>query len=226
MREIVLDTETTGLDPNEGHRIIEIGCVELVNHVPTGAKFHRYLNPERDIPWEATQVHGLSRARLEKEPVFAEIAQELLDFLGDAHLVAHNAEFDFRFINGELGRLGFPALPTARMIDTAALARRKFPGAPVGLDSLCTRFKIDNSSRTVHGALLDALLLADCYSELLGGRQAGLELAGPKLAGVGVLLAPRTVRPPRPHQASAEELLAHEAMVQRLKNPLWRVEPG
>lgn len=226
MREIVLDTETTGLDPNDGHRVIEIGCVELVNHVPTGAKFHRYLNPERDVPWEATQVHGLSRGRLAKEPVFAEVAQELLDFLGDAQLVAHNAEFDFRFINWELGRLGFPHLPTTRMIDTAALARRKFPGSPVGLDSLCTRFKVDNSDRTVHGALLDALLLADCYSELLGGRQAGLELAGPKLGNAGVLLAPKTVRPPRPHQASAEELMAHAALVQRLKNPIWGTASG
>ena len=222
MREIVIDTETTGLDPNEGHRVIEIGCVELINHVATGAKFHKYLNPERDIPWESTQVHGLSRARLAKEPVFAEIAQELLDFLGDAHLVAHNAEFDFRFLNWELGRLGFQPLPPTRMIDTAALARRKFPGSPVGLDSLCTRFKIDNSARSVHGALLDALLLADCYSELLGGRQAGLELTGPKLAVAGPLVAPKTLRPPRLHQATAEELMAHEALVQRLKHPIWR----
>ena len=222
MREIVIDTETTGLDPNEGHRVIEIGCVELINHVATGVKFHKYLNPERDIPWESTQVHGLSRARLAKEPVFAEIAQELLDFLGDAHLVAHNAEFDFRFLNWELGRLGFQPLPLTRMIDTAALARRKFPGSPVGLDSLCTRFKIDNSARSVHGALLDALLLADCYSELLGGRQAGLELTGPKLTAAGPLVAPKTLRPPRLHQATPDELLAHEALVQRLKNPIWR----
>ena len=219
MREVILDTETTGLDPRLGHRVVEIGCLELVNHVPTGKTWHVYLNPERDMPEDAFLIHGLTAAFLEDKPVFASKVEEFLDFVGDAKLVIHNAEFDLRFINAELERLGFRALPNSRGIDTVGLARRKFPGAPVSLDALCRRFGIDNSARTRHGALLDAELLAEVYLELVGGRQPGLGLA---IEAETIVRATEIiVRPPRPHAASAEELALHTAFVAGMKEAIW-----
>ncbi|MCL2385457.1 MAG: DNA polymerase III subunit epsilon, partial [Alphaproteobacteria bacterium] len=174
MREIIFDTETTGLDAGDGHRIVEIGCVELFNIIPTGESFHLYLNPERDMPEEAFRVHGLSTAFLADKPLFAQVAGDLLKFIGEAKIVAHNAEFDLQFLNKELDRLGLPLFVKDRVVDTLALARRKFPGATNSLDALCARFGIDTSRRTKHGALLDAELLAEVYAELTGGRQAVL----------------------------------------------------
>lgn len=171
MREIVMDTETTGLDPNDGHRIVEIGAVELLNHLPTGRIYHQYINPERDVPTEAFEVHGLSEERLSKEPVFAKIADEFIEFIGDATLVIHNASFDMKFINAELKWSGKERLPMSRALDTLAIARKKYPGSPASLDALCRRFGVDNSSREKHGALLDSELLAEVYLELIGGRQ-------------------------------------------------------
>ncbi|MEX0752149.1 MAG: DNA polymerase III subunit epsilon [Xanthobacteraceae bacterium] len=176
MREIVLDTETTGLDPGQGHRLIEIGCVELFNRIPTGQAFHRYINPERDIPEEAFRVHGISFDMLKDKPLFHEVADELMEFLGDAPLVIHNAMFDLGFINAELARATRPLLDHARLIDTLLLARRKHPAGPNRLDDLCLRYRIDSSRRTKHGALLDAELLAEVYVELIGARQAALVL--------------------------------------------------
>lgn len=176
MREIVLDTETTGLDPASGHRIVEIGCVELFNTIPTGQFYHVYLDPERDMPEEAFRVHGLSIEFLTGKPKFTEIAEAFLAFIGDAPLVAHNAEFDMRFINAELATFGLPAIGSERVVDTLALARRRHPGAPASLDALCQRYGIDLSRRTKHGALLDSEILAEVYAELLGGRQTSLLL--------------------------------------------------
>lgn len=226
MREIVLDTETTGLDPNAGHRVVEIGCVELINHLPTGLVFHKYINPERDMPEEAFAVHGLSEEFLSQHPVFNEIASEFVDFIGDATLVIHNADFDMKFLNWELSQLGIPVMPRERAIDTVAMARRRFPGSPANLDALCRRFSIDNTARTKHGALLDSELLAEVYLELIGGREPGLALASMAAAGssVAVEQRPREHRPPRPHQASDDELAAHAAFVATLKNPLWTAE--
>jgi DNA polymerase-3 subunit epsilon len=225
MREIVLDTETTGFDPKAGHRIVEIGCVELINHMPTGQNFQRYINPERDMPSEAQAVHGLSGDFLANKPVFAEIVADLLEFLGDATLVIHNAEFDMKFLNAELARLGFPALPMSRAIDTVIMARRKFPGAQASLDALCRRFEIDNSHREKHGALLDSELLAEVYLELIGGRQPGLELAAEKKkngGGESVALV-RQAREPRPHVPTPEEETAHAAFLdKKVKNAIWR----
>lgn len=222
MREIVLDTETTGLSPKAGHRIVEIGCIELVNHVPTGANFHVYVNPERDMPDDAFRVHGLSGAFLADKPVFAAAVGDFLDFIEDAPLVIHNAEFDMGFLNAELTRHGFPPLPTTRAIDTVRLARSKFPGAQASLDALCRRFGIDNSARTKHGALLDAELLAEVYLELIGGRQPGFGLAEQeKEKPVGVAPAERIARSPRPHAPSPEEIAAHRAFVTRLQDSIW-----
>src|SRR6266850_5246499 len=176
MREIVLDTETTGLDPLQGHRVIEIGCIELVNRFPSGQTFHRYLNPERDVPAEAFAVHGLSVEFLKDKPLFAEIVDDLVAFIADAPLVAHNAMFDLGFLNAELDRSGKTLVARERLVDTLLLARRKHPGGPNGLDHLCGRYGIDNSRRTKHGALLDAEILAEVYVELIGGRQASLVL--------------------------------------------------
>jgi len=177
MREIVLDTETTGMNPVDGHKLVEIGCVELVNHIPTGRTYHQYINPERDVPAEAAAVHGLTEERLKNEPTFGEIVGDFLDFLGgDSRLVIHNAEFDMKFINAELAAFGFPSITPKRVIDTVLMARKKFPGSPASLDALCRRFNIDNSSRILHGALLDSELLAEVYLELLGGRQQGLKI--------------------------------------------------
>ena len=223
VREIVLDTETTGLDPKQGHRIVEVGCLELINHIPTDRHFHKYINPECDISDEAVAVHGLTRQRLSTEPVFAEIAGEFLDFVGDSQLIIHNADFDVGFLNWELAALGLPQLAPTRATCTVKMTRRKFPGAPANLDALCRRFGIDNSGRTLHGALLDAQLLAECYVELLGGRQQGLALA---VQAAAVSIAPGGAaaiqRTPRAHGPSEDELAAHAAMVALLKNgPLW-----
>lgn len=177
IRELILDTETTGLDPASGDRIVEIGCVEVINSVATGESFHVYLDPERDMPEEAFRVHGLSREFLRGKPKFSEIAYQLTAFLGDARLVIHNAEFDMKFLNAELKRCGLLSIGMDRVVDTLAIARRKHPGASNSLDALCARYKIDNSKRTKHGALLDAEILAEVYAELMGGRQKVLELA-------------------------------------------------
>ncbi len=221
MREIVVDTETTGLDPGAGHRIVEVACLELVNHVPTGNLFHRHVNPERDMPEEAYAVHGISAEFLRRQPLFGDIAEEFLDFIEAAPLVIHNAEFDLAFLNAELGRFGHPLLPPERARDTLEIARRKFPGAPVSLDALCRRFAIDNSARDRHGALLDARLLAEVYLELLGGRQPGLGLTASAPAVPTTRAGERPVREARPHAPSGDELAAHEALVARLKNPIW-----
>jgi DNA polymerase-3 subunit epsilon len=221
VREIVLDTETTGLDPRQGHRIVEIGCLELINHVPTDRSFHRYINPETEISEDAVAVHGLTRERLSKEPVFSEIVGEFLDFVGDSPFVIHNAEFDMNFLNAEFGKLGLPQMPVGRATCTVKLARRRFPGAPANLDALCRRFNVDNSGRTLHGALLDAQLLAECYVELLGGRQQGLALTAEIKGLAGVVAEAIVGRTPRVHAPSAVELEAHAGMVAQLKAPLW-----
>jgi DNA polymerase III subunit epsilon len=221
MREIVLDTETTGLDPADGHRIVEIGCVELVNHVPTGHHFHRYLNPERPMAEDALAVHGISDEMLAGQPRFGEIVDELLGFLGAARLVIHNAEFDLRFLNHELRLVGRPPLACAHE-DTLALARRRFPGAPASLDALCRRFAIDLSERERHGALLDCRLLAEVYLELVGGRQPTLDIVVDVAARGSAVALLRAPRPARPHEASEAERAAHAAMLDRLQQPIWR----
>ncbi len=220
MREIVLDTETTGLDPGQGHRVIEIGCVELLNHVPTGRTFHTYVNPERAVPTDAFAVHGLSDAFLRDKPIFAAVADGFLVFLGDSPLVIHNAAFDLGFLNAELVRLSRPPLPAGRAIDTVQLARRAFPGAPANLDALCKRFRIDVSERATHGALKDAKLLAMVYLELKGGRQPGLQLVSTRaLAGTPSAPAART---PRLIAPTADEHAAHAAFIEGLPDALWR----
>jgi DNA polymerase-3 subunit epsilon len=181
MREIVLDTETTGLEPAEGHRIVEIGCIEIVHQIPTGIVYHTLINPERDVPEDAFRVHGHSTAALAPHPVFAKIAPDFLAFIGDDPLVIHNAEFDIKFINAELARLGVPPIAPSRIVDTLAIARRKHPGAPNSLDALCDRYRIDRSRRVRHGALLDAEILVEVYGELLGGRQKSLVFAAPQV---------------------------------------------
>jgi DNA polymerase-3 subunit epsilon len=231
MREIILDTETTGLSPLKGDRIVEIGCVEAENHVTTGRQYHVYLNPERDVPEEAARVHGLTTEFLADKPVFAEEVDKFLEFIGDAKLVIHNAAFDMGFINAELVRLGFPVLPMDRAIDTLDIARKKFFGAPATLDALCKRFNIDTSARTLHGALLDAQLLAEVYLELCGGRQTslGIDPAAEAPKKTVVADAPqaesnRTFLEPRPHAATDEELAAHDAFLKQIKNPIWLKE--
>lgn len=228
MREIIFDTETTGLDPNTGDRIVEIGCVECINHVPTGATFHVYINPERDMPEAAFKVHGLSSDFLRDKPVFAAIAQDFVDFVGDAKLVAHNAFFDLGFINAELKRLGYDVIDAARIVDTLALARKKNPFGPNSLDALCARYGIDNSRRTKHGALLDAEILAEVYLEMMGGRQTGLDLAANitivETAGQEVAGPASRARPtPLPSRLTAEELAAHSAFVATLGDAaVWK----
>ena len=223
MREIILDTETTGLDPDAGHRIVEIGCVELLHRLPSGRQFQKHLNPERDMPAEAQAVHGLTAEFLAGQPKFSEIVEEFLEFIGTAPLVIHNAQFDLKFLNAELARLGKPAIEPARAVDTVALARRRFPGAQASLDALCRRFEIDNSARSVHGALLDCQLLADVYLELSGGRQAGFDLghAG-RAAALGTPNRERPTRPARIHEPTPEESAAHEVLLARMKDPVWR----
>lgn len=226
MKEIVLDTETTGMDPNDGHRLVEIGCVELENHIPTGKTLQLYINPERDIPAEATAVHGITDELVADKPVFSQVYSEFMDFIQGGKLVIHNAEFDMKFINWELGQVGHPAIAWANVIDTLAMARKKFPGSPANLDALCRRFGIDNSDRTYHGALLDSELLAEVYLELLGGRQHGLGLAAQTAktqdAKKQTKLATREFREPRKHAVPADELGMHEAMLEKLENPLWK----
>lgn len=233
MREIVFDTETTGLDPKGGDRIVEIGAIELWNHIPTGQRFHAYLNPERAMPIEAFRVHGLDDAFLKDKPLFAAIADELIAFFGEARLIAHNAFFDLGFLNSELTRLGRPLLEEARIVDTLMLARRKHPGSPASLDALMSRYQIDSSRRTLHGALLDAELLSEVYIELIGGRQATLvlgveaEAAEQSAAGPGQpAIAIRAV--PRAFQVSAEELAAHAAAIAALgdKAVWWKYLPA
>lgn len=222
MREIVVDTETTGLDPHSGHRIVEIAAIELFHHVPTGRKFHCYVNPERDMPPEAFQVHGLSEEFLADHPVFVAMVDEFLAFVGDDPLVIHNAEFDVAFLNAELARAGRPFL-TANYVDTLSMARRRFPGAPASLDALCRRFAVDLSARDKHGAEIDCGLLAEVYVELLGGRQPGLDFAVVEAAGALGLAAfeDRPIRPPRPHAATPEELAAHHALLATISNAMW-----
>lgn len=224
MREIVLDTETTGLDPYSGHRIVEIGCVELINHVRTGNVFHTYLNPERDMPPEAERVHGLSASFLADKPLFKAVAGAFLEFIGESKLVIHNAAFDMKFINAELETLSLIRIPDERAIDTVIMARQKFPGQPASLDALCRRFNIDLTSRTKHGALLDAELLADVYLELRGGRQSALLLHAENSAGVtaeDLQFVGAGVVTPRSFPISDEERAAHKAMLSKLDNPLW-----
>jgi len=223
MREIVLDTETTGLDPANGHRIVEIGCVELLNAIPTGETFHAYIDPGRDMPEEAFRVHGISAEFLAGKPVFAKVVGDFLKFAGGAKIVAHNAEFDMRFLNAELALLGVAPIASDRVIDTLVLARRKYPGAANSLDALCERYGIDTSRRTKHGALLDAGILAEVYAELTGGRQATL-VFGPGAASTGTGGASlRAQRPhPRPAQLSIEELVRHRAFAATLgAAPVW-----
>jgi len=227
MREIVLDTETTGFKPEEGHRVIEIGCVELINHVATDSHYHVFINPERPIPEDATRVHGITDERVANEPLFGAVVDEFLAFVGDSPIIAHNASFDAHFLNWELVLAGKAKLAN-EIVDTLAIARRKFPGAPATLDALCRRFGVDNSGRTFHGALLDAQLLAEVYLELLGGRQAGLDLSTEttvvRESGLGPVIGPRGFRPPRLHAPTPEELEAHAAMVAGLKNAVWTRE--
>lgn len=231
MREIIFDTETTGFDPHNGDRMVEIGCIEMVGRVLTGNTFHAYFNPERDMPMAAEQVHGLSTKFLSDKPLFADKADELLAFIGDAPLVAHNASFDFGFINAELVKSGREAVSMDRMVDTIALARARHPGAKMSLDALCTRYGIDRSHRVKHGALLDAELLAHLYVELTGGRQIGLGLAAEAEVVATETVkstesAARTYREPRPHAASADELERHGAFVGKIKDAIWEQGQG
>ncbi|MGB7319466.1 MAG: DNA polymerase III subunit epsilon [Planktotalea sp.] len=226
MRELVLDTETTGFDPQQGDRIVEIGAVELINQMPTGRTYHQYINPERAMPNEAFEVHGLGDDFLRDKPVFKDIAQEFLDFVKTDKLVIHNAAFDMKFLNAELGWLNLPQLPWEQALDTLAIARKKFPGSPASLDALCRRFNIDNSNRTLHGALLDSEILAEVYLELLGGRQPGLVLARSNNAsGGGSEENWRASQRPTPLAAriTDEEAKAHAAFVEKLGDgALWR----
>jgi DNA polymerase-3 subunit epsilon len=229
MREIVLDTETTGLDPLRGDRLVEVGCVEILNRMPTGQTFHRYINPERDVPQEAFAVHGLSTEFLADKPLFAAVADEFLAFIGDAPLVIHNASFDISFINAELDRLKRPAIPRERLVDTLLLARRKHPGVSNRLDDLCSRYAIDNSHRTKHGALLDAELLAEVYIDLIGARQSSLVLADTRRIEIAAQFdGPRRQRPaplaPRVTDADRE---AHRAFVATLgEKAIWNAYLG
>ncbi len=234
MREIVFDTETTGLSPQNGDRLVEIGCVELFNRVETGRFFHAYCNPQRPMPSEAEAVHGLSDRFLSDKPLFHEMCEELLEFIGDSPLVAHNASFDFGFLNHELGGCSRPGICHTRMVDTLVLARQRFPGAKHSLDALCTRFGVDRSIRIKHGALVDARLLAQVYVELTGGRQIGLGLvaevidepAGGDTDRTPLVPVGRKIRPPRPHAPSAAELERHLSFISGMADPLWRqLEP-
>ncbi|WP_432448540.1 DNA polymerase III subunit epsilon [Aliiroseovarius marinus] len=240
MREIVLDTETTGFDPQSGDRIVEIGCLELLNHMPTGRTYHQYINPERGMPDEAFGVHGIGpdlldnprpaepgEVLLKDKPVFKEVGQAFLDFIGDAQLVIHNASFDMKFLNAELKWMGLPEIPWARALDTLAMARKKFPGAPASLDALCRRYAIDNSSRTLHGALLDSEILAEVYLELIGGRQPDLVLAGDTTAQSSNDAVENWRPRPRPNalpsRLSEKETAAHDAFVEKLGDgAIWK----
>lgn len=226
MREIVFDTETTGFDPTSGDRIVEIGAVELLNHLPTGRTYQEYINPERTMPEGAFQVHGLGDDFLKDKPVFAKIAQGFLDFVGDAMLVAHNASFDMKFINAELGWLKLPPIPTSRAVDTLEIARKKFPGSPASLDALCRRFGVDTSARTLHGALLDSEILAEVYLELIGGRQPDFALAGNAAKTGSDAEDSWRARPrnaPLASLLSEKETTAHAEFVQKLgDDSVWK----
>jgi DNA polymerase-3 subunit epsilon len=225
MREIIFDTETTGLDPRTGDRMVEIGCIEMFNRIATGRTFHAYYNPGRPMPAEAEAVHGLSDVFLADKPQFAHRLEELLEFIADSPLIAHNAGFDFGFLDAELRICGHPPVCRTRMIDTVALARVRHPGAKLSLDALCSRYGIDRSHRTKHGALLDAELLAQVYVELCGGRQIGLELtaesSGSQIIAQTLVRRDRPFRAPRPHRASAEELAAHLGFLATIDTPIW-----
>jgi DNA polymerase-3 subunit epsilon len=220
-RTVLFDTETTGLDPSDGHRVIEIAALELVNDLATGRHFHVLLNPERDIPDEATRIHGITLRDLADKPRFAEVAAGLLEFLSDGALIAHNAPFDFMFLNAELARLALPPLDLERMVDTLALARTRFPGMPNSLDALCRRFAVDLSARTTHNALLDCRLLAEVYVELTGGRQRGLAFASDAAVPNCVIYTHSTPHEPRYVVPTQDEIDAHNAFLLRLKDPLW-----
>ncbi|MDD9900953.1 MAG: DNA polymerase III subunit epsilon [Alphaproteobacteria bacterium] len=222
MREIVLDTETTGMDPDDGDRLVEIGCLELINHLPTGKIFHVYLNPQREVPADAVRVHGLTTEFLQDKPLFAEVVGDFKEFIADSTLVIHNAEFDMKFINAELKWTGFKALSMSRVTDTLLMARKKFPGQPANLDALCRRFKVDNTERTLHGALLDSELLAEVYLELLGGRQHGLGLGASGRDGAGGRVKIKTQdRPHRSFPPSEEERATHQAFLEEVKGHMW-----
>jgi DNA polymerase-3 subunit epsilon len=220
-RAVLFDTETTGLEPELGHRVIEVAALELMNDLPTGQAFHALIDPERDIPEDATRIHGFTTQHLAGKPRFAEIVDDLLAFFAEAPLIAHNATFDFGFLNAELVRVGRPRLADVRMIDTLGLAKTRFPGMPNSLDALCRRFSIDLSARTTHNALLDCRLLADVYVELTGGRQRGLSLVEEKATPALVVYAHAGPRMPRPMIPNAAELAAHAGFVARLNEPLW-----
>lgn len=228
MREIVLDTETTGFEPEEGHKIIEIGAVELDNHVATGRTYQVYINPERDVPADSVAVHGITEAFLKDKPVFSQVYADFLEFIGDGKLVIHNAAFDMKFLNYELKQVGHSGLKNNQVIDTLDIARRKFPGSPANLDALCRRFNIDLSAREVHGALLDSQLLAEVYLELLGGRQHGMMLAAENSGALGENGAfsqdasrERPFREPRIFKPGEDELAAHAKMLEKITDPLW-----
>ena len=220
MREIILDTETTGLDPKMGHRLVEIGAVELINHTPTGVNYQTYINPERDVDPGAQEIHGLTKEFLKQHPTFGDISAEFIDFLSNSTLVIHNAPFDLAFINMELNRLGEPSISSERVIDTLVLARKKFPGAQANLDALCRRFAIENRHRELHGALVDAALLADVYIELIGGKEPTLGLSAKKTNAVDEDTT-RVYQKPRSFPVTEEELELHRAFVKTLINPIW-----
>ena len=225
IRSVLFDTETTGLDPLTGDRIIEVAALELMGDLPTGKFFHRLIHPQRDIPEGATRIHGITIDKLRDAPRFEEVMEDMLEFFGDGPLVAHNAPFDFGFIDAELTRLSRPALDRGRMVDTLVLAKARFPGMPNSLDALCRRFAIDLSERTSHNALLDCRLLAEVYVELTGGRQRGFSLAEEGQAEMPVAVyAASGPRIPRPIVPSAEDLAVHAAFVGRLKEPVWLAE--
>ena len=219
LREVVLDTETTGLSPKKGDRVVEIGCVELINHVATGKYFHEYINPEREMPQKAQEVHGLSDAFLCDKPIFSNISDAFAEFIGSSPLVIHNAEFDMNFLNWELKLIGLTPLPIERAIDTLELAREKFPGSQASLDALCRRYQIDNSDRNFHGALKDAKLLADVYLELIGGRQQHMDLATKKNAEIYV--TKKETFEKRPHRPSPEEEALHKDFIKKIHRPIW-----
>lgn len=232
-REIIFDTETTGFEPEEGHRMVEIGCIEMIGRIETGKTWHCYFNPERSMPPGTEAVHGLTEQFLSDKPRFADKVADLIEFLGDADLVAHNAKFDFGFLNAELARVGYAPISYDRMVDTLALARTRHPGSKLSLDALCTRYGIDRSHRVKHGALLDAELLAQLYVELKGGRQIGLELVVDNVVEVETVIEraspadiERPYRKPRPHQPSAAELARHAKFLKGMDNALWNGPPA
>lgn len=221
IRSVLFDTETTGLDPLTGDRVIEVAALELINDLPTGQHFHALIDPQRDIPSDATRVHGITSVHIAGKPLFAAVASELLAFFGDGKLIAHNAPFDFGFLNAEFARMGLPSLVPTRMVDTLILAKQRFPGMPNSLDALCRRFAIDLTARTTHNALLDCKLLADVYVELTGGRQRGLSLASERGRGSVAIYTHTADRAPRLFQPTEAELAAHAAFVAKMKEPVW-----